>query len=130
MDEHVYKSHNKTLLLYHFVFPAKYRKKIFDDKIDTTHRALGLHTFVSQVQGKNLISKNEIKIAAIFKKAPADFLQMIVVHELAHLKEKDHNKHFYRLCNHMMEDYDQMELDLRIYLIKLTLDQRDSSFPS
>ena len=34
MDEHVYKSHNKTLLLYHLVFPAKYRKKIFDDNID------------------------------------------------------------------------------------------------
>ena len=33
-DEHIYKSHNKTLLLYHLVFPAKYRKKIFDDKID------------------------------------------------------------------------------------------------
>jgi len=38
MDEHVYKSHNKTLLLYHFVFPAKYRKKIFDDKIDSKLR--------------------------------------------------------------------------------------------
>ncbi len=38
MDEHVYKSHNKTLLLYHFVFPAKYRKKIFDDKIDNKLR--------------------------------------------------------------------------------------------
>ncbi|MCD6433131.1 MAG: IS200/IS605 family transposase [Sulfurimonas sp.] len=34
MDEHIYKSHNKTLLLYHFVFPAKYRKKIFDDAVD------------------------------------------------------------------------------------------------
>ena len=33
-EEHIYKSHNKTLLLYHLVFPAKYRKKIFDDKID------------------------------------------------------------------------------------------------
>ncbi len=38
MDEHVYKSHNKTLLLYHFVFPAKYRRKIFDDKIDNKLR--------------------------------------------------------------------------------------------
>jgi len=33
-DEHIYKSHNKTLLLYHLVFPAKYRKKIFDENID------------------------------------------------------------------------------------------------
>jgi len=34
MDSHIRKSHNKTLLLYHLVFPAKYRKKIFDKEID------------------------------------------------------------------------------------------------
>ncbi len=30
MDEHVYKRHNKTLLLYHLVFPVKYRRKVID----------------------------------------------------------------------------------------------------
>lgn len=35
-DQHIYKSHNKTLLLYHLVFPAKYRKKIFDEEADNT----------------------------------------------------------------------------------------------
>ena len=35
-DQHIYKSHNKTLLLYHVVFPAKYRKKIFDKEVDKT----------------------------------------------------------------------------------------------
>ena len=35
-DQHIYKSHNKTLLLYHFVFPAKYRKEVFDPKVDRT----------------------------------------------------------------------------------------------
>ena len=33
-DEHIYKSHNKSLLLYHFVFPAKYRRKIFTELVD------------------------------------------------------------------------------------------------
>ncbi len=33
MNEHILKSHNKTLLLYHLVFPAKYRKKIFSDAV-------------------------------------------------------------------------------------------------
>lgn len=33
-DKHIYKSHNKSLLLYHLVFPAKYKKKVFDDNID------------------------------------------------------------------------------------------------
>jgi REP element-mobilizing transposase RayT len=33
MGEHIYKSHNKTLLLYHLVFPLKYRKKIITEEI-------------------------------------------------------------------------------------------------
>ena len=33
---HIHKSHNKTLLLYHLVFPAKYRKKVFDNEVDIT----------------------------------------------------------------------------------------------
>ena len=34
MSDHIVKSHNKTLLLYHLVFPAKYRRKVFTDKVD------------------------------------------------------------------------------------------------
>ena len=33
MGEHIYKSHNKTLLLYHLVFPLKYRKKVISEEI-------------------------------------------------------------------------------------------------
>ena len=33
MDQHIHKRHNKTLLLYHLVFPVKYRKKIIGDSI-------------------------------------------------------------------------------------------------
>ena len=36
IDEHIYKSHNKTLLLYHIVFPTKYRKKVFTEKTCNT----------------------------------------------------------------------------------------------
>ena len=32
-DEHIYKSHNKSLLLYHLVFPAKSRRKIFTQEV-------------------------------------------------------------------------------------------------
>ena len=35
MDEHIYKRHNKTLLLYHLVFPVKYRKKIIEESISS-----------------------------------------------------------------------------------------------
>ena len=33
-DKHIYKEHNKSLLLYHFVCPVKYRKKIFTEEIE------------------------------------------------------------------------------------------------
>ena len=41
---------------------------------------------------------------------------MIVVHELAHLKEQEHNKAFYQLCEHMLPGYRQLEFDTRLYL--------------
>jgi hypothetical protein len=96
-------------------------KIIYDDKIDVLHQALGLHSFVSRVQGNNLKSKNEIRIGAVFKKCPIEFLKMIVVHELAHLKEKEHNKSFYKLCEYMEPEYYQLEFDMRLYLTYLDL---------
>jgi predicted metal-dependent hydrolase len=83
------------------------------------NNALGTHTQISRVQGGKLKSKNEIRVASILKQLPLPLLQMIVVHELAHLREKDHNKAFYKLCLHMEPGYHQLELDLRLYLTLL-----------
>ena len=47
---------------------------------------------------------------------------MIVVHELAHLKEKEHNKAFYQLCQYMLPDYHQLEFEMRLYLTHLEVD--------
>lgn len=91
-------------------------KVLFDNRLDLTHRALGLNTAVSRVQGGKLKAKKEIRIASLFKDAAPQFLRMIVVHELAHLKERDHSKAFYQLCQHMEPDYHQLEFDLRVYL--------------
>lgn len=96
-------------------------KVIFDNDIRVIQRALGLHTAISRVQGQNLKSKNEIRVAALFKNVPAEFLRMIAVHELAHLKEKEHNKSFYKLCVNMEPEYHQIEFDLRLYLTHLDL---------
>ena len=96
-------------------------KVVYDDKINVLHQALGLHTFVSRVQGNNLKSKNEIRVGTVFKKVPLEFLRMIVVHELAHLREKQHNKAFYKLCEHMEPEYHQLEFELRLYLTHLDL---------
>jgi predicted metal-dependent hydrolase len=91
-------------------------KVLFDNRLDLTHRALGLHTTISRVQGGKLKSKKEIRVASLFKEAAPEFLKMIVVHELAHLKEHEHNKAFYKLCEYMQPGYAQLEFDLRVYL--------------
>jgi predicted metal-dependent hydrolase len=91
-------------------------KVAWDAKLHIVKNALGTHTAVSRVQGGQLKAKREIRIAALFKEAPADFLRMIVVHELAHLKAREHDKAFYALCRHMEPDYHQLEFDLRLWL--------------
>ena len=91
-------------------------KVLYDSKINLVRNALGLHTAISRVQGGKLKAKKEIRVAALFKQAAPEFLQMIVVHELAHLKEQEHNKAFYQLCEHMLPGYRQLEFDTRLYL--------------
>ena len=106
----------------HFRNAPPISKVAYDTKVGDLHAALGTHTFVSRVQGGKLKAKNEIRISHLFKKAPEPFLRMIVVHELAHLKEKEHNKAFYKLCTHIEPAYHQLEFDVRLYLT-----QRDRS---
>ncbi|CAG4893416.1 YgjP-like metallopeptidase domain-containing protein [Paraburkholderia gardini] len=91
-------------------------KVIYDSKLDVLRHALGLHTTISRIQGNKLKSKKEIRIASLFRDTAPEFLRMIVVHELAHLKESEHNKAFYRLCEFMQPGYHQTEFDLRLYL--------------
>ncbi|MDM0104750.1 M48 family metallopeptidase [Variovorax sp. J22R24] len=94
-------------------------KVAFDNKLHVIRNALGTHTTVSRVQGSRLKSKREIRVASLFKEVPAEWLRMIVVHELAHMKEREHDKAFYQLCAHMEPDYHQLEFDLRLYLTHL-----------
>jgi UTP pyrophosphatase len=96
-------------------------KAVYDGRLNALQHALGTHSYISRVQGAKLKAKNEIRIASLFRHAPLEFLKMIVVHELAHFKEKDHNKAFYNLCEYMEPDYHQLEFDLRIYLTHLDL---------
>ena len=91
-------------------------KVLFDGRLQIDQRALGTLTAASRVQGGRLNAKRELRVAACFKQAPAAMLDMIVVHELAHLKERAHNKAFYALCAHMLPGYHQVEFDTRLWL--------------
>jgi len=105
-------------------------KVIYDNRLQVVKHALGTHTTVSRVQGGNLKASREIRIASLFRDAPAPFLEMIVVHELAHLRQSDHNKAFYQLCAHMAPDYHQLEFDVRVYLTHLESSPANSNPPN
>lgn len=126
-DTHIY-STDKSLYEYvmeiknaHLRNASPISKVLYDTKIRDLQSALGTHTFVSRVQGGKLKAKNEIRISNLFKNAPEPFLRMIVTHELAHLKEKEHNKAFYKLCAHIEPAYHQLEFEVRLYLTHLDL---------
>jgi UTP pyrophosphatase len=94
------------------------------EKIATVKNALGLHTQKSRAHGGRLESKREIRVASVFKTAPPEFLEQIVVHELAHLRHGEHDKAFYRLCCHMQPDYHQVEFDMRMWLTWLDVQKQ------
>jgi predicted metal-dependent hydrolase len=94
-------------------------KVAFDAKLHIIKNALGTHTTVSRVQGNKLKAKREIRVATLFKTVPDEFLRMITVHELAHMKERAHDKAFYQLCRYMEPNYHQLEFEVRVYLTHL-----------
>lgn len=79
--------------------------------------ALGTHTY--RMQGKT--RKHDLAINNDLLYAPEALLKALVVHELAHFKEKDHNKAFYKLCCYMEPDYHQLELDLRLFCVAVSM---------
>ncbi|MDA3852405.1 MAG: DUF45 domain-containing protein [Spirochaetaceae bacterium] len=117
-------STDKALFTYAQVIRKKYMKKappahkvVFDESDDHVYNALGdnINDLILSDNGHKI--KNVIRISSVYKSAPAELFHMVLVHELAHLKERDHSKSFYRLCQHMDDDYDQHEFDLRLFLI-------------
>jgi predicted metal-dependent hydrolase len=101
-------------------------KVVYDQRLHIVRHALGTHTTVSRVQGGRLKAKREIRVAGLFRQAPQAFLKMIVVHELAHLKQREHDKAFYALCCHMEPEYHQLEFDVRLWLTALEFERRSS----
>ncbi len=41
-SKYIHKSHNVSVLIYHFVCPAKYRRVVFTDEVDVTMRTICL----------------------------------------------------------------------------------------
>ncbi len=88
----------------------------YDSDLHVVNRALGMHAGVSRIQGSRLKASREIRIASLFRDMPQEFLRMIAVHEIAHFREREHNRAFYQFCTHMEPEYLKLEFEVRTYL--------------
>ncbi|CAD5263690.1 UTP pyrophosphatase [Alteromonas sp. 38] len=113
-------------LLYNYATDLKKRyvknappfgRAAFKKQGDMVTNALGTHTY--RMQGKT--RKHDLAINSDLLYAPEPLLKALVVHELAHFKEKDHNKGFYQLCCYMEPQYHQLELDLRLFCVAVAM---------
>ncbi len=82
-------------------------KVMYDNKIHVLKNALGSDTV--SAAGRQAESKSRDPRRYRVSQRAGTVLRTIVVHELAHLKEKEHNKAFYQLCCHMPQ-YHQLEV--------------------
>lgn len=57
MSEYIHKIHNVTVLLYHLVFPAKYRRAVFDEQVDAV-----LHQVCVDIENRYEIKFIEIGV--------------------------------------------------------------------
>ncbi len=99
-------------------------KVMYDNKIHVLKKRARVTYRCFSCAGRQAESKKQRSASLLcFATRRNRFLRMIVVHELAHLKEKEHNKAFYQLCCHMEPQYHQLEFDTRLWLTQLSLGQ-------
>jgi predicted metal-dependent hydrolase len=115
---------DKELFEYVQDLRKKYMKKappahkvVFDDSNSTVYYPLGLKDNELILNDNGHKIKNVMRIASLYKNAPLELFHMVVAHELAHTKEREHENNFFRLCHHLDGDYSQHEFDLRLFLI-------------
>lgn len=61
-------------------------------------------------------AKNAISFNYLMMKLPLDVIQYIIVHELAHIRHKNHQKEFWALVALSMPEYKAYQQELKNYL--------------
>ena len=70
MSEHVYKRHNKNLLLYHLVCPAKYRRDVFTKEVTATLKTICLEIEKRYEIGYHEIGSDEDHVHFLIQTVP------------------------------------------------------------
>ena len=59
--------------------------------------------------------KRNLTINILMKFLPDYLIEYIIFHEIAHLKERKHNKNFWKIISKKFKNYEEMEKELFIY---------------
>jgi len=101
-----------------------YKERAKDIIPDMTHSyALLMDLYPSKItfrkakrQWGSCSSKNAISFNYLMMKLPLNVIQYIIVHELAHIRYKNHQKEFWRLVEKYMPNYKEMQRELKNYI--------------
>ena len=94
-------------------------QSLFEDKVEKYSKKLGVR--VKRIAVKNLRNRwgsltksGVINLNLNLIKAPEDVIDYIILHELCHLKIKEHSHHYWDLVRKYMPDYQDKEDWLRV----------------
>jgi hypothetical protein len=90
---------------------------VYDAKLKVLTQALH-HTTIARVQGGKLKAKREIRVASLFRDAPADFLHDRRA-RAGPPQGARARQGLLRPSSHMAPDYHQLEFDTRLWLLAL-----------
>ena len=64
-------------------------------------------------------SKRNLTINRLMRFLPEPILRYVIFHEIAHLRDKRHNRRFWKRISKRFDNYQELEKDLFIYWFKL-----------
>ncbi|MCG3692123.1 M48 family metallopeptidase [Aliarcobacter butzleri] len=124
-DEFLYLGEVKKLQDYNIKNLDKFYKneieKILPNIVETFSKKMDLYpTSISYRKNKRTWGscnfKNGLNFNILLMKFPLEIMQYVVIHELSHIKHKNHSKNFWNLVEKYCPNYKQIEREFKNFL--------------
>ena len=124
-DEFLYLGEVKKLQDYNIKNLDKFNKneieKILPNIVETFSKKMDLYpTSISYRKNKRTWGscnfKNGLNFNILLMKFPLEIMQYVVIHELSHIKHKNHSKNFWNLVEKYCPNYKQIEKEFKNFL--------------
>ncbi|MDN5100144.1 hypothetical protein SDC9_14336 [bioreactor metagenome] len=124
-DEFLYLGEIKKLQDYNIKNLDKFYKneieKILPNIVETFSKRMDLYpTSISYRKNKRTWGscnfKNGLNFNILLMKFPLEIMQYVVIHELSHIKHKNHSKNFWNLVEKYCPNYKQIEKEFKNFL--------------